>query len=266
MQSEVKQVSNYKDWIDAMEIKVDYFSAFMKAWIAFNSWYESGEINGKTDKEYIENIANNTNRFKIYIMNLINADNLEGSTYRDSIANLHEALLNAAITSQEYIGVRQPISFSEVAVKNTNAYKKIEYYTYSYECTRSHGVITTSITHKNNGNSIFQFEQNEHNEDMLTSQDAFKSLAPVQKEKCLLCYRALCPYINESILDASEHAKQFGSYNFVNDVNKISRAIVIILYMLRCCLAHGDIVPDEAANKVFKYAYEVLVVPLKKLK
>ena len=55
-------------------------------------------------------------------------------------------------------------------------------------------------------------------------------------------------------------------YNFVNDVGKISEAIVIILYMLRCCLAHGDISPDESANEVYKYAYEVLCAPLKKLK
>lgn len=40
----------------------------------------------------------------------------------------------------------------------------------------------------------------------------------------------------------------------------------IILYMLRCCLAHGDISPDESANEVYKYAYEVLCAPLKKLK
>ena len=45
-------MSNYKDWIDAIDLKVDYFSAFMKAWIAFNAWYESGEISipGRTDK------------------------------------------------------------------------------------------------------------------------------------------------------------------------------------------------------------------------
>lgn len=43
-------------------------------------------------------------------------------------------------------------------------------------------------------------------------------------------------------------------------------AIVIILYMLRCCLAHGDISPDESANEVYKYAYEVLCAPLRKLK
>lgn len=41
----------YKDWIDAIDIKVDYFSAFMKAWIAFNAWYNfSGEVTGKNDK------------------------------------------------------------------------------------------------------------------------------------------------------------------------------------------------------------------------
>lgn len=55
-------------------------------------------------------------------------------------------------------------------------------------------------------------------------------------------------------------------YGFVNDADKISKAIVIILYMLRCCLAHGDISPDESANKVYKYAYEVLTTPLKKLR
>ena len=48
----------YKDWIDAIDIKVDYFSAFMKAWIAFNAWYNfSGEIPTGNDKECIEYIA-----------------------------------------------------------------------------------------------------------------------------------------------------------------------------------------------------------------
>lgn len=27
----------YKDWIEQADIKVDYYSAFMKAWIAFNA-------------------------------------------------------------------------------------------------------------------------------------------------------------------------------------------------------------------------------------
>ena len=42
----------YKDWIAEVDIKVDYYSAFMKAWIAFNAWYNfSGEIPAGTDKK-----------------------------------------------------------------------------------------------------------------------------------------------------------------------------------------------------------------------
>lgn len=53
----------YKDWIDAIDIKVDYFSAFMKAWIAFNAWYNfSGEVTGNSDKECIEYIAKQNNQ------------------------------------------------------------------------------------------------------------------------------------------------------------------------------------------------------------
>lgn len=44
----------YKDWIDTVDIKIDYYSAFMKAWIAFNAWYNySGEIAGKTIKSIL---------------------------------------------------------------------------------------------------------------------------------------------------------------------------------------------------------------------
>ena len=74
----------YKDWIDAIDIKVDYFSAFMKAWIAFNAWYNfSGEVEGANDKDCIEYIASQSNRFKTYTMNLINAEDADGSAYRE---------------------------------------------------------------------------------------------------------------------------------------------------------------------------------------
>ena len=262
-------MSNYKDWIDAVDIRIDYFSAFMKAWIAFNAWYESGEISiqgGKTDRNYIDYIANHTNRFKRYVNNLLIADNSEGKTYRDSIANLHEALLNAPITTQEYIGIRQSVSFSEIAVKNTNANKKTDYYAYHYECFRSNGKITTKVSTKASGRICFSFEQEQHNVDELMAQADFKAMTQTQRETCLSCYNELRPYIVESVLSAEENPLVMGTYSFVNDPDSISRAIIQILYLLRCCLAHGDISPDKLTNKVFRYAYEVLVAPLKKLK
>ncbi len=46
-------MSGYKEWIDNAEINIDYYSAFLKAWIAFNAWYNY-EINEKTDQRCIE--------------------------------------------------------------------------------------------------------------------------------------------------------------------------------------------------------------------
>lgn len=257
----------YKDWIDAIDIKVDYFSAFMKAWIAFNAWYNfSGEVPAGNDKDCIEYIANQTNRFKTYTMNLIDAEDSDGSAYRENIAKLHSALLSAAITTQEYIGVRQSVSFAEVAVKNVNALAKKDYYQYHYECSRAHGKTKTRVTSLSSGVELFCYEQDGYNIDELKQQSSYKALTQTQRNKCDECYKQLIPYNITSVLDSSPTAKEIGAYSFVNNASKISEAIVIILYMLRCCLAHGDISPDESANSVYRYAYEVLCAPLRKLK
>ena len=100
----------------------------------------------------------------------------------------------------------------------------------------------------------------------MRQQSGFIGLTQRQKEQCEECYRELTPYRITSVLESGQATKQIGAYNFVNDAEKISEAIVIILYMLRCCLAHGDISPDKSANEVYKYAYEVLCAPLRKLK
>ena len=260
-------MAGYKDWIDAIDIKVDYFSAFMKAWIAFNAWYNcSDEVPGKNDKERIEYIASQSNRFKAYTVGLINAEDADGSAYRESIAKLHGSLLHAPITTQEYIGVRQSVSFAEVAVKNANTLKQKDYYHYHYECSRTRGRTKTVVSVKTTGASVFSFEQDGYDLDVLRQQSGYIGLKQTQKEQCEECYRELAPYRITSVLSSGPNSKQIGAYNFVNDAGKISEAIVIILYMLRCGLAHGDISPDEASNEVYKYAYEVLCAPLKKLK
>ncbi|WP_207721709.1 hypothetical protein [Christensenella tenuis] len=110
------------------------------------------------------------------------------------------------------------------------------------------------------------FEQEGYDIEVLREQSDFMHLTSTQKSKCEECYRELTPYRITSVLASGQPTKQIGAYNFVSSAGKISEAIVIILYMLRCCLAHGDISPDESANEVYKYAYEVLCAPLRKLK
>lgn len=263
----------YKDWIDAIEIKVDYFSAFMKAWIAFNAWYNfSGEVQGRTDKDCIEYIGSRPNRFKTQIENLLSYDSSEAKIFRDNLASLHSALLSAAITTQEYLGVRRTVSFSDVAIKNTNMNEHFEFRNVKYECSRVHGKIITIVIENKTSTELLRYEQAEYNMGDLQQQSAYKQLSTERQNKCADCYVKLVPYVSSSVLAAPDDQMDeknqitIGSYGFVNDPGRISQAIVTILYMLRCCLAHGDISPDESANTVYRYAYEVLCAPLRKLK
>lgn len=92
-------------------------------------------------------------------MNLINSEDAEGCIYRENIAKLHGALLKAAITTQEYIGVQQSVSFAEVAVKNTNNRMQKDHYHHHYECFRTNGKMRTIVTAKSTGITVFSFEQ-----------------------------------------------------------------------------------------------------------
>ena len=126
------------------------------------------------------------------------------------------------------------------------------------------GKITTIVT--KDGTDLLRYEQDEYDLENLKQQSSFSRLSNERQAKCITCYEKLTPYVTSSVLASDDQHLAIGIYNFINDTGRISQAIVTILYMLRCCLAHGDVSPDETANSVYRYAYEVLITPLKKLK
>lgn len=73
---------SYREWISQIDIHIDYYSAFIKAWIAFNSWYRS-EFGGRTDRSIIDKLKSDNNRFKGYIETLLDKNNTthEASTF-----------------------------------------------------------------------------------------------------------------------------------------------------------------------------------------
>lgn len=50
---------SYQEWVRKIDINIDYYSAFIKSWIAFNSWYRS-EYTERTDRGIIENLKRKT--------------------------------------------------------------------------------------------------------------------------------------------------------------------------------------------------------------
>lgn len=257
-------MGNYQDWIRKINVDIEYYADFIKAWIAFNAWYRT-EYNDRQDRVVIEKIKNESNRFKTYINNYIDGVDSDSILFQEYIGKLHIALNNAAIVTQERSGTRMQISFTEIAINNPKTTVAESYRQNDYRIERTNTITKTEISHKKTKASIFTFTQDSYNLDELTVHPDFERLHQECKAQCIANYKQVCPYITENILEANNNPKILGGTNFVNDVNKISRGIVEVLYLLRCSLMHGELSPDKNANEVYKYAYKVLVLVLKQL-
>ena len=256
-------MSSYKEWIRKIDIDIDYYSAFIKAWIAFNSWYRS-EYRERTDREIIEKLKSENNRFKGYIETLLDTNNnTDGATsFKRNLDNLRFALGNATIMTQERGGVNQQISFSEIAINNPKALADCVYRVTHYKIQRTRQKIITLVYRENNPTKIFfHFEQDRYDETELDVHPDFLRLSAEQQGQCKAFYREIRPYVIESVLEKDRENNIF----FISERSKVSRGIIEVLYLLRCSLMHGEVTPDGNSMEVYKYAYYVLAEVLKKM-
>lgn len=254
---------SYKDWIRKIDINIDYYSAFIKTWIAFNSWYRS-EYTERTDRDIIEKIKSQNNRFKGYIETLLdmNNNNEEAVEFKENLNKLQTALTNAAIVTQERGGVCRQISFSEIAITNPKNLSEGDYRQTHYKVQRAMQKVVTVASKRNDSTTeYFKFEQDVYDETALDIHGDFKKLGLEQQGQCKAFYKEICPYVTETILMKDRDNKIV----FIAERSKVSRGIVEVLYLLRCSLMHGEVFPDNSAAEVYQYAYYILCAVLKKL-
>lgn len=253
----------YKEWINELEIEIDYYSAFIKAWIAFNSWYRK-QYKYRQDRKIIEEIKSNNNEFKDNIETLLDlslsSDN--ALKFREDLRNLQQALSAATIVTQERDGDRLQISFSDIAISNPKRKSSENYNRTHYELARDHEGIKV-LVHKKNDSSIIYFEYNQNNYDLsiIESHPDFQKLSPEQQGQCKAFYKEIKPYNTESVLTSDKNGKTV----FIEERARVSRGIVEVLYLLRCSLMHGEVKPSKNASEVYKYAYLVLFAILKNM-
>ena len=253
---------SYKDWIRKIDIEVDYFSAFIKSWIAFNAWYRS-EYQERTDRDIIEKLKSESNHFKGYIETLLDENNnTDGAiAFRNNLIYLQAALVNVPIFTQERGGVNQQISFSEIAINNPKNLSEGDYRTTHYQVQRTRRSLKTLVHKKNSPTDIyFSFEQEKYDETALDVHPDFLRLGSEQQGQCKAFYKEVCPYVIESVL----YKDRDNNIRFIAERAKVSRGIIEVLYLLRCSLMHGEVIPDSNSLRVYKYAHYVLSTILKK--
>jgi hypothetical protein len=99
--------------------EIDYFSLFMKNWLAFNSWYKGQYQDLKTDRlciNEVKNTSNLRNSTFTQFTRLIESSGREGYSFRDSMDGLATSLNRVTLINPEPKQYKGNISFENVLI------------------------------------------------------------------------------------------------------------------------------------------------------
>jgi hypothetical protein len=244
---------------------IDYFTQFIKSWLAFNAWLRSAYPAIKADRDLIDTVKEQSNLVRNKIRSLLVDVDQHGQTFRNMIANLHNQLENTHLISQKD-GVERRITFSQWHLENPIAESIFTHARANYSIVRvksgaDKGKIKIKLTKQSDGSSIYEYEQNEYNWEELKIHPPLKQLPVTRQNKIMFAYGLIGPYKMVTWLARpGEAALEIGSYRFKNDVNGLTSAIIEVIYQMRCLLFHGELVPRKSYNAVYEPAYRIVKV------
>ncbi len=259
---------------------IDWFTNFVKVWIAFNAWYKNHYPDLKTDREILEEIKR-TSSIKSKFNSFLNGNGEKHTYFRDQLGFLHYKLQNKEI---KHKGIR--LSFEEyvnIDRKSKRLNPPYERFNIIYDISRNsvnteeHYVKFDKIQIKRKtGDDILNLTNieiyygnvNEYQNKVkfFVQQDKrFSVLSNPQKETIIhIMNTELNPFKIINFLQMSnediknENFYVFGNFKFIKKADLIFSAVIDILYSLRNVLFHGEIIPDKETNEVYEPAYKIL--------
>ncbi|NPA54641.1 MAG: hypothetical protein GXO21_08265, partial [Aquificae bacterium] len=251
---------------------IDWFTNFVKAWIAFNAWYRNHYPNIKTDRKILEEIKRSSN-IKSKFNSLLNGSGEKHSYFREQLGFLHYKLQNKEI---KHKGIR--LSFEEyVNIDKSSKGETLTYRNIEYEIVRNsinteenyvkfdkvkvknrNGYILNLTDLKINYESIYKYKDKIR--EFIIQDNKFRKLSLAQKEKIInIMTNELNPFKIINFLQVSNgNFYKFGNFKFIKEQDLIFSALIDILYSLRNVLFHGEIIPDRETNEVYEPAYKIL--------
>lgn len=246
---------------------LDYFSAFVKAYIPFNAWMNVSYATLNTDREKINEVKKNSNPFRDKICALLNAGSQEGSHFRGLLGELHDMLEKHYIHNQD-----KRITFTNITLgRNPENVGECSRFGIGFRVQYGNGSANSTNTHslikKRDGSAIFNFNQSTYNIDELKANSSFVNLSTDYQNLLLDCYKKVEPYIqiNFTLIPTGALFFECGDYRFVKESENLAKGLIEIIYNLRCSLFHGEIVPNKEANQVYGAAYRILYTLIQSL-
>lgn len=268
-------LSNWIKWS-----KADYYVLFVKAWIPFNAWYHKtyyDEISCKYDKNMIIKVKTMDNPYKQKLKNLLTATGEEADMFRFHLAHLyHELELHTVPNANERL------SFNTIwADENNLDAAVVEYgqkkYVFSRIASPPPGgkKFKIEIQKKVDGTTKAMIELFKKDMVELTTHPDYQPLNETDKEKVRECLTNVLRHKPAGIVKQPKanggkpsHAividSQIPLY-LTDDTDLVARAVIQLLYQLRCIMFHGSLDPAVANQGIYKHAYHIQEILLKEI-
>jgi len=273
------------NWID--KAQPDYYTMFIKAWIPYNAWYmrnfydESGTPKCVNDKQIINYIKSNNNTYKDRIISLLRGNNDDSRYFKSCLSNLHSELEAHATPNND-----ERIAFTSICITdNSKTETTIPTSKYSYKGRKDITRPKTSprwifeIISSRNMTTINSIELYNCSLTELKTDSIYLGISNEQKKYVEKCLNDINPKRTINIVVAPRKRKDklsapSGSITideskhlyFIDNYDDVSKAIIQIIYELRCKLFHGEIDPIEAFSGIYEYAFCIQKLLIKELK
>ena len=269
-------------WIEKSE--PDFYTLFIKAWIPYNSWYMHNyadeDSNRTSDRDIIEYIKSNPNAYKNKISALLQGVGDESDEFKQLVCKLHYNLDHNPIPDYD-----NRISFYSICIRgNSKRQETIQEKAFSVK-----GMVDLNLP-KKDARWVFEIIDNKsmatisrialykcsikelhNNADYISLDVKYKSAV----ERCL---NEINPDKKESVVvQAVRRGNKYTqpansiviskdeNLYFINHVDDVSRAIIHVLYELRCKLFHGEIEPTTSNSGIYEQAFYIQRMLIKAL-
>ena len=246
---------NRDRWIQMSD--VDYLGQFVKAWLAFNAWYRSAYTETQ-DRAIVEEIKWNTNPIASRLRLLLQHDSENAAQLRSEIGLLHNRLENYEIHSGKGSD-RTRITLSNIVIRTEPPFAaEFKYRGYEGKAERlANGRVEVSITDKA-GAQLVGLQQPKFDLVGLQSAPGFPELADGVKTRCRTLYGQMSPRQARDLKAGEEPEIICGAHRFRCGPDFLFAGVVEVVYLLRCCLFHGELVPTREASACYEPAFRIV--------
>lgn len=258
----------------------DYYTMFINAWIPFNAWYQDTYYDDlcRTDKQMIEKVKTQDNKYKNKLKNLLEGRGADSAVFRFHLAQLYKELNDHTIPN-----MANRLSFDTIWTEDTN----LDSYTfnhasYSYKISKITGAARGSkqyrieIINRRTGVTKNMIELFKKDMNELESDADFISLSnETVKQKVRECLSGVLRHKPAGIVKNATRVGRKPNHSIVidaeipfylsDDIDLDAKAIIQLIYQLRCIIFHGDLEPSIANMPIYEHLYHIQKILIKEL-